>query len=88
MKIEGLKVFADKGWKADSSFTADNGATMSVPANHKVVCQDENGDIVNVTFVSESPLSVKVGDVLKGVVLVGSVSKTNFGWSVKAQLVK
>lgn len=84
MKIEGLKVFKVGDWKSDSTFTADNGQTMTVAANHKIICQDENSDIVNVTFVTPSPLSFKVGQVLNGVFLCGNVSKTAFGWSVKA----
>lgn len=88
MKIEGLKVFAVKEWKSDSTFMGDDGKTMSIPANHKIICQDDCGDIVNVTFVSPAPLSVKVGDLLKGVVLVGNVSKTSFGWAIKARLEK
>lgn len=86
MKIEGLKVFADKGWKADSVFTADDGKTMTIPANHKFICQDENNDIVNVTFVTPAPLSLKIGSDLKSVVLVGNVSKTSFGWTLKAEI--
>lgn len=88
MKIEGLKVFKINDWKAESSFRSDDGRTMPIPANHKVVCQDENGDIVNVTFITSVPLAFKVGDVLKGVTLAGSASKTSFGWSVKAILEK
>lgn len=88
MKIEGLKVFADKGWSSDSSFMNDNGVSTPIPANHKVVCQDENGDIVNVTFVTSQPLSLKLGEVLKGVTLIGGVSKTRFGWTVKAEFSK
>lgn len=84
MKIEGLKVFKIGDWKSDSTFTADNGQTMPIPANHKIICQDENGDIVNVTFVTPSPLPVKVGQILTGVILCGNVSKTAFGWTVKA----
>lgn len=87
MKIEGLKVFQVKDWKPDSTFTDDSGRTLPIPANHKIICQDENKDIVNVTFVTPSPLSVKEGDVLKGVVIVGNVSKASFGWSVKAKMV-
>lgn len=88
MKIEGLKVFAVMEWKPDSTFTGDNGKIMPVSANHKIICQDDCGDIVNVTFVTPAPLPVKVGDLLKGVVLVGNVSKTSFGWSMKARLEK
>lgn len=86
MKIEGLKVFAVKDWKADSTFTDDNGKVMPILANHKVICQDENKEIVNVTFVTPAPLAVKEGDVLKSVSVVGNVSKTSFGWSLKAKL--
>lgn len=86
MKIEGLKVFAIKDWKPDSTFTDDNGKVMPIPANHKIICQDENKDIVNVTFVTPSPLAVKEGDILKGVSLVGNVSKTSFGWTLKAKI--
>lgn len=84
MKIDGLKVFKVGDWKSDSTFTADNGQTMAVLANHKFICQDENGDIVNVTFVTPSPLSLKVGQTLMGVILCGNVTKTAFGWTVKA----
>lgn len=55
MKINGLKVFAIKDWKPDSTFTTETGTSMQIPANHKLVCQDENNDIVNVTIVTPLP---------------------------------
>lgn len=87
MRIEGLKVFVVKEWKADSAFTSDNGHTMTIPANHKVICQDENGDVVNVSFVTPAPLNFKVGQELKGVSLIGNVSRNSFGYTLKAKLV-
>lgn len=84
MKIIGLKVIADKGWKAESTFTADDGRTMQIAANHKAICTDESGDIVNVTIVSPAPVSLRVGQALDGLTLAGSVSKNAFGWTVKA----
>lgn len=86
MKITGLKIAADKGWKADSTFTADDGRTISIPANHKVICTDEAGDIVNVTIVSPAPVTLRVGQPLDGLSLAGSVSKNAFGWTVKATI--
>lgn len=86
MKIEGLKVFAVKDWKSDSTFTDDNGKVTPIPANHKVICQDENKEIVNVTFVTSVPLAIKEGEILKSVIVVGNVTKTSFGWTVKAKL--
>lgn len=83
MKITGLKVVADKGWKPDSTFTSEDGKVMPIAANHKIVCQDENGDIVNVTAVSPAPLPLKAGSPLGEVTLAGNVSHTAFGWSAK-----
>lgn len=82
MKIEGLKVFQLKDWKPDSMFQADDGKTMQIPANQKIICQDENNDIVNVTVVTPSPLTLKVGDKIS-LVLSGNVSHTSFGWTAK-----
>lgn len=87
MKLVGLKVFADKGWKPDSTFTGDDGRTMTIPANHKIICQDENNDVVNVSFVTAAPLTLKVGAVVD-VSVTGNISKSAFGWSVKGVLVK
>lgn len=86
MKINGLKVLQDKGWKADSTFTSDDGRTMSIPANHKAICTDEAGDIVNLTIVSPSPVALRSGQVLDGLSLAGGVSKNAFGWTVKATI--
>ena len=47
MKIDWLRIMSDKGWKPDSAFTADDGRSMQIPANHKFVCMDELGDVVN-----------------------------------------
>lgn len=87
MKINGLKVMQDKGWKADSTFTADDGRTMQIPANHKAICTDEVGDVVNLTIVAPSPVSLRIGQVLDGLSLAGNVSKNSFGWMVKATVV-
>lgn len=86
MKITGLKVIADKSWKPESTFTADDGRTMLIAANHKVICTDECDDIVNLTIVSPSPVPLRVGQVLDGLALAGSVSKNAFGWAVKATM--
>lgn len=59
---------------------------MNVPANHKVICTDEDNEVVNVTFVTPSPLNLKPGQELKEVKVVGSLSKSSFGWNLKASI--
>lgn len=86
MKIVGLKLMSDKGWTAENAFQSDSGKLLTIPANHKVVCTDEEGDVVNVTLVSPTPIAFKAGEELKNLKLVGSVSKSGFGWSLKAEL--
>lgn len=85
MIIKGLKVLQDKGWKSDSTFTSDDGRTMPIPANHKFVCIDECGDVVNCTFVTPAPLNFKVGSSTPDVLLVGNVSHSQFGWTLKGK---
>ena len=85
MKVVGLKLMSDKGWTAESAFQSDSGKMLTIPANHKVVCTDEDGDVVNVTLVSAAPISFKAGEELKNLKLVGSVSKSGFGWALKGQ---
>lgn len=87
MKIQGLKLLTDKGWNASSSFTNDAGKVMPIPANHKMVCQDENGDIVNLTIVTPVPATLKAGEEIKNLRLSGSVSRSAFGWTVKAEFI-
>lgn len=86
MKIDGLKFLQDKGWSAASTFTADNGRVMPIPANHKIVATDENGDVVNVTIQTEKPLTFKASQPVGVITLTGSLSKTTFGWSLKGTL--
>lgn len=86
MKVTGLKFMSDKGWTADNAFQSDSGKMLTIPANHKCVCTDEDGDVVNVTIVTPAPLVFKAGEELKNVKLVGSVSKSGFGWALKCQL--
>lgn len=85
MKIECLKFAQDKGWFPASQFVADNGRTMPIEANNKIVATDENGDFVNVTIYTEKPLTFKQGQPLV-LTLTSGISKTAFGWSVKGKL--
>lgn len=86
MKIDGLKFLQDKGWSPASTFTADNGRVMPIPANQKIVATDEIGDVVNVTIQTEKPLTFKPSQLVGAITLTGTVSKTAFGWSLKGTL--
>jgi len=87
MKVSGLKMLQDKGWKADSEFVSDSGQRMSIPANHKLVALDDNGDVVNVVVQTPSPLNLpKSGSPLPDFEPTGSFSRNSFGWSIKVRL--
>ena len=88
MKIEGLKVMSDKGWTADSTYTADNGKVYNIPANHKYVCIDENGGVVNLTLITPAPCAYKEGTALPTLQLAGNVTSNTFGTTCKCRLFK
>lgn len=85
MKIDNLKVVSVKEWRMASQFKADNGQTYDIPANHKIVCLDEVGDIVNVSVITEKPLNLTVGSKI-AVSVAGNVQHNSFGWTLKARL--
>lgn len=84
MIITGLKFMSDKGWNAASVFTLDNGKTVPVPANQKIICLDDNGDVVNVSIQSDVPVQFKSGEQIKPLRLLGVTAHNSFGWTVKA----
>lgn len=84
IRISGLKVIQDVGFKVASSFTSNDGRTLPVPANHKLVCKDVDGDIVNVQYITDKPLAVKIGDSLSDLKLMG-FSRTSFAVTLKVQ---
>lgn len=83
MKVTGLKIVQVKEWKAKSTFTNDQGQSFEVAANQKIICRDGD-DFVNLTLVTDVPVSLKSGDSLS-VDLLG-FTRTSFGVNIKGSL--
>ena len=85
MIVKGLKIVQMRDWVADKPWVLDNGTRGVTPANHKIICMDEQGDIVNCTFVTPQPLQLAKGSTID-IRLVGSFRLNNFAWDGKAEL--
>lgn len=86
MKITGLKVVSIKEWKISTKFTASDGRLVDVPANQKLVCMDEKGDIVNLSIITDKPLTITLGKVID-VSPENTIKHSAFGWEGRATLI-